>query len=149
MDAVSLFRLYVLRAMYLFIVAGLSVYYWPSILDPNKHWDVPQGEVSCMLGAFSLLCALGVRYPLQMLPVLLWEILWKTLWLILVPLPQYLAGHVDTALKPTIFAISMVALVYLAVPWPYVFRRYVLAPSERWLSKARPQPSPLVYPKHT
>lgn len=148
MNAVSLFRLYVLRAMYLFIVAGLSVYDWPSILDPNKHWDVPQGEVSCMLGAFSLLCALGVRYPLQMLPVLLWEILWKTLWLVLVPLPQYLAGHVDAELKPTIFAISMVALVYLAVPWPYVFRRYVLAPSEHWLSKARSQPSALESTPH-
>ena len=74
-----------------------------------------------MLAAFSLCCLLGIRYPLQMLPVLLWETLWKTLWLAIVPLPQYLAGHLEDDLKPSVFACSLVLLVYLAVPWPYVF----------------------------
>jgi hypothetical protein len=85
-----------------------------------------------MLAAFSLLCALGLRYPVQMLPVLLWEVLWKTLWLGIVPLPQYLAGHVDDAIKPATFAVSMVILVYIAIPWRYVVARYVTAPGERW-----------------
>ena len=92
MHHVSLFRLYVLRAMYLFIVAGLGVYLWPGVLDPNKNWELMQGEASCMLAAFSLVCVVGLRYPLQMLPALLWEVIWKTLWLLLVPLPQWMAG---------------------------------------------------------
>jgi hypothetical protein len=87
---------------------------------------------SCMLAAFSLLCLLGLRYPLQMLPVLLWEVVWKTLWLILVPLPQWRAGHIDEAIKPSIFAVSMVVIVYLAIPWPYVFAHYVKARGDRW-----------------
>jgi hypothetical protein len=132
MNEVSLFRLYVLRAMYLFIVAGLGVYLWPGVLNPQKHWELMEGMESCMLAAFSLLCLLGLRYPLQMLPVLLWEVLWKTLWLILVPLPQWRAGHIDEALKPSIFAVSMVVLVYLAIPWPYVFARYMKAHGDRW-----------------
>jgi hypothetical protein len=86
MNEVSLFRLYVLRAMYLFIVAGLGVYLWPGVLNPHRHWELNEGMATCMLAAFSLLCLLGLRYPLQMLPVLLWEVIWKTLWLILVPL---------------------------------------------------------------
>jgi hypothetical protein len=85
-----------------------------------------------MLAAFSLACALGLRYPLQMLPVLLWEVTWKTLWLILVPLPQWMSGHVDESLKPTIFAVSLVVLVYLAIPWRYVFTHYVTARGDRW-----------------
>jgi hypothetical protein len=85
-----------------------------------------------MLAAFSLLCALGVRYPLQMIPVLLWEAIWKTLWLGIVPLPQWLAGHVDESLKSSIFACSLVVLVYVAVPWRYVFVRYVKARGDRW-----------------
>jgi hypothetical protein len=132
MREVSLFRLYVLRAMYLFIVGGLGVFLWPEVLDPKIHWQLQGGEVSCMLAAFSLMCVLGLRYPLQMLPVLLWEVTWKTLWLGLVPLPQWMAGHVDDAIKPTIFAVSMVLLVYLAVPWRHVWSRYVMAPGERW-----------------
>ena len=93
MNEVSSFRLYVLRAMYLFIVAGLGVYLWPGVLNPQKHWELAQGMQSCMLAAFSLLCLLGLRFPLQMLPILLWEVTWKTLWLLLVPFPQWRAGH--------------------------------------------------------
>jgi len=129
---VSLFRLYVLRAMYLFIVVGLGAYLWPGVLDPGKRWELMEGQASCMLAAFSLLCVFGLRYPLQMLPVLLWEVSWKTLWLILVPLPQWLAGHVDESIKPSIFACSMVVLVYVAIPWPYVFAHYVQARGDRW-----------------
>ena len=132
MNEVSLCRLYVLRAMYLFIVVGLGFYVWPGVLDPNKRWELMQGEVSCMLAAFSLLCVVGLRYPLQMLPVLLWEVTWKTLWLLLVPLPQWMAGRLDQSLGPTIFAVSLVVLVYLAIPWRYVFVQYIKARAERW-----------------
>jgi hypothetical protein len=118
--------------MYLFIVVGLGVFLWPEILNPERHWVLAQGESSCMLAAFSLLCLLGLRYPLQMLPVLLWETIWKTLWLLLVPFPQWRAGRIDEALQPTVFACSMVILVYLAIPWGYIYTRYVKAHSDRW-----------------
>jgi hypothetical protein len=131
-NEVSLFRLYLLRAVYLFIVVGLAFFVWPDIINPARHWGLVDGEISCMLGAFSLLCALGLRYPLQMLPVLLWEMIWKTLWLALVPLPQWLAGHVDESIKPTVFAVSLVVIVYVGVPWDYVFAHYVKARGDRW-----------------
>lgn len=136
MNEVSVFRLYVLRAMYLFIVVGLGVYLWPSVLNPRKHWELMEGMASCMLAAFSLLCILGLRFPLQMLPVLLWEVVWKTLWLILVPLPQWMGGHVDDSLRPSVFSISMVALVYIAIPWPYAFAHYLKARGDRWRLRA-------------
>lgn len=132
MNEVPLFRLYVLRAMYLFIVVGLGVYLWPGVLKPDRHWELMEGQATCMLAAFSLLCAVGIRYPLQMLPVLLWEVLWKTLWLVLVPLPQWMSGHVDESIKPTIVAVSLVVLVYLAIPWRYVFVHYVRVGGDRW-----------------
>ena len=118
--------------MYLFIVTGLGVYLWPDILNPAKHWTLAEGKTSCMLGAFSLVCLLGLRYPLQMLPILLWEVLWKTMWLLLVPFPQWRAGHLEPSLQPTIFACSMVVLVYLAVPWGYVWTQYAGARADRW-----------------
>jgi len=129
---VSVFRLYVLRAVYLFVVVGLSIEVWPSVVNPERHWELMQGVTSCMLAAFSLLCALGLRYPLQMIPVLLWEVVWKTLWLGIVARPQWLAGHIDESIKPTIFACSLVVLVYLAIPWGYTFTHYVKARGDRW-----------------
>jgi hypothetical protein len=118
--------------MYLFIVLGLGTYLWPGILDPERHWELMEGQASCMLAAFSIMCLIGIRYPLQMLPVLLWEVTWKTLWLLIVPFPQWLAGHVEEPLKPAIFACSLVVLVYLAIPWGYVFAHYVKGRGGRW-----------------
>jgi hypothetical protein len=129
---VSLFRLYLLRALYLLVVVGLGSLIWPDVINPARHWGVVEGQAYCMLAAFSLLCLVGLRYPLQMIPVLLWEVIWKTLWLGIVPLPQWLAGHVDESLKPSIFACSFVVLVYIAIPWRYVFAHYVTARGGRW-----------------
>ena len=118
--------------MYLFIALGLGLYVWPGVIDPARHWGLLQGQVSCMLTSFSLLCILGLRYPLQMLPALLWEVGWKTLWLLLVPLPQWMAGHIDESIKPSIFACLMVVLVYIAIPWRYVYAHYVKTRGDRW-----------------
>jgi hypothetical protein len=62
--------------------------------------------IACIVRQGGLI--VGLRYPLQMLPVLIWEVIWKTLWLVLVPLPQWMAGRLDQSLGPTIFAICLV-----------------------------------------
>jgi hypothetical protein len=131
-NEVSLLRLYVLRALYLFIVVGLGTQIWPDIMNPGRHWDLAQGIIWCVLASFWLLCLLGLRYPLLMLPVLFWELIWKTLWLGIVALPQWLAGHIDESIVPNIFACSIVVLVYIAMPWRNVFARYVQAHGDRW-----------------
>lgn len=132
MSDVSLFRLYVLRALYALITVGLAAVIWPDIIHREQPWSHAQSAVICMLAAFSLLSALGIRYPLAMLPILLWELLWKTLWLVLVPLPQWWSGNYDAAMTPRVFEISLVVLVYLAIPWRYVYARYIKAASDRW-----------------
>ena len=132
MNEVSRFRILILRALYLFVVVGLGAYVWPSVIDPARHWGLVQGQADCMLAAFSIMCLIGLRYPLQMLPMLLWEVTWKTMWLAIVALPQWMAGHVDEAIKPSIFAISMVVLVCAAVPWGYVWTHYVTARGDRF-----------------
>lgn len=88
-----------------------------------------------MMAAFWLLCALGIRYPLQMLPILMWELIWKTIWLAAVPLPLYLNGTFDDKLIPNVIAIGMVVLVYLVMPWSYVYQHYIKKPGTPWLSR--------------
>ncbi|MBJ7313115.1 hypothetical protein ACFOLJ_30295 [Rugamonas sp. CCM 8940] len=150
MYEVSSFRLYVLRAMYLLVVVGLGIVLWPGIIHHTKQWDLMGGTVVCMLAAFSIMCALGLRYPLQMLPVLLWEIVWKTLWLAIVALPQWRAGHIDEATQGQLFELSFVVLVYIAVPWRYVWSHYVLKQGDRWTiassRAARKDPKSTLHP---
>ncbi len=131
MNTVSPFRLNFLRALYLLIVVGTGVNVWPGMFH-HPHWELFEGVVACMLASFSLLCVLGLRYPLQMLPVLLWEVVWKTLWLGIVALPQWRAGHIDEAIVPNLFACSFVVLYYIGIPWRYVFAHYVTKSGDRW-----------------
>ncbi len=129
---VSLVRLYVLRAVYLLLLVGLALTIWPLLFDQRPGWPLMNSVVASMLTALSLLAALGIRYPLQMLPLLLFELLWNTIWLLAVALPAWQAGRLDAAMSSTIFDCLPVVLVLLAVPWPYVFRHYVKKAGDRW-----------------
>ena len=115
MNEVSLFRLYLLRALYLLIVVGLGIVRWPEVIQQviyqEKDWERMEGVVACMLFAFSVLSILGLRYPLQMLPLLLWELVWKSIWLIVVALPLWSAGQMDESTWETAYACLMVVII--------------------------------------
>jgi hypothetical protein len=123
-----------LRTVYLILAAGLGLAIWPGIIHHAQPWGQMQGFVNCMLGAFGLLCALGIRYPLQMLPVLLWELSWKTLWLLVVALPAWRAAPLDQAMMDQLFAVSLAVIIPIAMPWRYVVDKYLKQSGDRWLS---------------
>lgn len=133
-DEISPLRLNVLRAVYLVIALGMGLQTWPQIVTGSGNWAHSAGTVKCMFGALTLLCLIGVRYPLKMLPLLFWETAWKTIWLIVVALPAWRAGTMDAELTENAFACGLVVLVYAAIPWSYVFRNFVSAPGEQWRS---------------
>ena len=54
--------------------------------------SMARGVIPSLLGAVWLLAFVGLRYPLQMLPLLLFEFVWKTIWLIAFGLPQWSVG---------------------------------------------------------
>jgi hypothetical protein len=80
----------------------------------------------------SLLAFLGLRYPVKLLPVLLFESAWKLLWLGLVALPMAVDGDLDAATSDTVFNCSLVVLILLVIPWRYVWRNYVRATGDQW-----------------
>lgn len=124
-----LWRLYVLRAMYLLIVVGLGATIIPQILAPGA---IGRGVIPSLLGAVWLLALLGLRYPLQMLPILLFELAWKTIWMLAYGLPQRSGGDRPPTFAEDFFNIGTGAILLLVIPWGYVWRRYVLAPGARW-----------------
>jgi hypothetical protein len=80
-----------------------------------------------------VLALFGLRYPLQMLPVLMFEFVWKAVWMLAFGLPQWSSGLQPPTFAEDWFAIAFgVLLMPLVMPWPYVWRHYVRAPSERW-----------------
>ena len=136
MDDVSVSRLNLLRAMYLFIVVGLGLVLWPSVIFDSQSWSLNQGIINCMLMVFSLVCALGLRHPLQMLPILLWELVWKSAWLAIVALPKLLAGSMDEATNAVFIQVLVVVAIPFVIPWRYVFEQYMRKPGAPWRSPA-------------
>jgi hypothetical protein len=127
---VSLARLYVLRALYLLLVIGGAVVFLPQLIG---HEPTARGVIPSMLGGLWVLACFGVRYPLQMLPILLFELLWKTIWLIDYGLPQWMAGVNTAQFTEDFKAIAPVPAILIAIiPWGYVFRHYLKKPGARW-----------------
>ena len=127
---VSLVRLSILRAMFLlFAVAGCFVHpQW--LFDPDP---TARGMIDSMLAGLWILSFFGLRYPLQLLPIFLFEFVWKTIWLLAFGLPQWLAGRVDPHLSEDLLLIGGGPIVFgLIVPWTYVWRHYIRDPAERW-----------------
>ena len=127
----SLTRLHLMRAGYLLMGVGLVLVKWP--LLPDAHTlPLYEGVTLCLLTAMSLLAFLGLRYPVKLLPVLLFESAWKLLWLSLVALPTALGGHLDTATTDVVVNCSLVVVILAVTPWGYVWRNYVRASGDRW-----------------
>jgi hypothetical protein len=64
-----------MRGGYLLMAAGLIVVKWPLLLQAASM-PVMDGAIVCILTAMSLLALLGLRYPIGMLPILLFEATW-------------------------------------------------------------------------
>lgn len=126
---VSLVRLYVLRAMYLVLVIGLGAMIVPEILS---HEPASRGVIPSLLGAVWLLAFLGLRYPLQMLPLLMFEFVWKLIWMLAYGLPQWSSGQRPPTFADDMFNIAFGAILLLVIPWGYVWRHYARRPGARW-----------------
>ena len=126
---VSLFRLYVLRAMYALLVVGLGGMIVPEILS---HEPASRGVIPSLLGAVWVLAFLGLRYPLRMLPVLFFELAWKLIWMLAYGLPQWSSGQRPPTFAEDFVNIATGAVLLLVIPWGYVWRRYVKQPGARW-----------------
>jgi hypothetical protein len=145
MSDVSTFRLYLLRAMYLFIAVGLAITKWPAILNPPADVSHMGNVVGSVLGAVSLLAVLGIRYPLKLLPLLFFELVWKSMWVLMWGLPLWSANQLAPNTQETLIACLVgIVLVPLVTPWGYVLNEYVKAPGDRWrkqMTSSTPQQS--------
>src|SRR3954453_23993997 len=114
---VSITRLYILRAMYLLLIIGGGVMFLPQLIS---HEPTARGVIPSLLGAVWVLACFGIRYPLQMLPVLFFELTWKTIWLFDYGLPQRMAGVNTAQFKEDFKAIAVFPLLLIVIiPWGY------------------------------
>ena len=125
-------RLNIMRFGYAFMGVGLAIVKWPILVQNAPSLPVFEGVVACLLTAMSLLAFLGLRYPVRMLPILLFEVIWKVIWIAAVALPHLVDGDIDAATRAVLFNCSLVVVIIAVTPWRYVWRRYVRATGDAW-----------------
>ena len=120
----AVWQLNLMRVGYVVMVVGLAVKKWPLLLD-HGGWGLAEGTKDCLLIAMSFLALLGLRYPQRMLPVLLFEVIWKLLWLGVVALPLWTSDKLEGATRTQTGAILwVVVLVWLLACLGLTWRNY-------------------------
>lgn len=126
-------RLNLMRVGYLFMGAGLLLVKWPLIISGTvATLPVYEGVVAVLLCAMSVLAFLGLRHPVAMLPVLVFEVGWKLLWMAAVGIPNLAAGDSNPQFMSVFVNVCFGVVVLAVTPWDYVWKRYVRAAGDPW-----------------
>ena len=125
-EGVRPIQIYALRLGFLLVLVFVGNTSWRSILNHQGDWDPLPAAAVAMWASCSLLSLVGIFRPLQMLPLVLFEIGYKLLWLAIVARPLWsanrLAGSPAEALT---YSFLPVVVPIVGVPWGYVFRKYI------------------------
>ena len=125
-EGVRPINVYLLRLLFFLVVVFVASDSWSTILKHEGPWDHVRAAAICMWAAYSVLSIFGLINPLKWLPIVMFEIFYKIIWLVIVAYPLWstnrLAG--SPAAEMT-YAFVWVILPIVAMPWGYAFRTYV------------------------
>jgi hypothetical protein len=124
MPDVSPLRLNLLRACYALLVLGLGITIWPAIVVGAADLPLMTGAVNALLGALGVLSIVGLFSPLRMLPLLVFEVTWKVIWVFSVALPLWLSGRWSPEAGAILFAVAWVVPFVFIIPWRHVWTQY-------------------------
>jgi hypothetical protein len=127
---VAMWRINTMRFLFLLMAFVMGSFVWTQLLFESADWDVMRGLAKSMLAALALMSLIGVRYPLQMLPLMLYEIAWKTIWIILIAGRAWMADKWTPDIEGLFYDCIGIIIAYFIVPWRYVWARYFAQPME-------------------
>jgi len=121
-----------LKVMYIVTIViaggyGLGIIFVPDQMKSIYHTScdpIPYGIVGSVFLAFSLLAMLGLRAPLKFVPILLFQLTYKTVWLVGVFLPLLVAGRFPASHTSTVVLFALIVVGDLiAIPFRHVFAK--------------------------
>ncbi|HZH97842.1 MAG TPA: hypothetical protein VEX38_02625, partial [Fimbriimonadaceae bacterium] len=119
-------RITVLRLVFALVGFGQIAIFWPKLLNHSSDWALKFGNEVAMISGMAVLMVIGILFPLRMLPILVFEFVWKCLWLIAIYSPLAREGRVDGPTHESLVNVGVGAVVCgLAIPWGYVWRTYL------------------------
>ena len=126
-EGVRPISVHLMRVLFLLMFLGVGYDSWSLLLTHRGPWDPIRSVAWCMFGSYSMLSIIWVFRPLKMLPIILFMILYKSTWLIVVAYPLWAANRLAGSPAEEMANIFVwIPVVIVAMPWKYVFYNYVL-----------------------
>lgn len=132
---VPLWRIWGLRLFFAGMVFILGKNQLMYILEGSSEWGNWRGLGHSMLFALALFAIGGLFRPLAFLPIMIYEIVWKATWLVVVALPPFLAGEAIPTVVSVKGSMIGICLIAICIPWKYVWWKYFTLPVEPWRRK--------------
>ena len=132
------YRVNVMRVGYALMAFGLAATKWPLLPDASSL-PVYEGVVAALLTAMSLFAILGLKHPVKLLPLLIFESAWKLVWLGVIALPHLVAGDISPSMDRMLVSVSLVVVILAVTPWDYAWKTYVRAPGDPWRRSPAPE----------
>lgn len=117
-------RIALLRLCYLMIAGGLGVTIVPRLIWLPETMTYQSAALTSFLASLMLLCLLGVFRPIAMLPVLLFELGWKFVFMLRIALSAWLGGRLTPDLELLFWECVPILIYVPIIPWGIVWRRY-------------------------
>jgi len=120
-------NIYLMRLVYLLMATFLAFDVWSYIITNDQAWEPSDAMDWSVWAAFSTLALIGIFRPIELIPILLLEVIYKSVWLILVALPLFRTNGLSVeSTDGMIFPFALVVLPIIAIPWGYVLSTYIL-----------------------
>ncbi|MCO4293560.1 hypothetical protein NF867_11860 [Solitalea sp. MAHUQ-68] len=121
-------NIYIMRSFFLLMFVFVGFDSWNTIFNHQGQWKPITGVAWCVWAAYSTMSILGVFHTLKMLPIMLFMVFYKSLWLIVVAWPLWISNQLaGSAAEEMANVFIWVIIPIIGMPWRYVFRAYVWA----------------------
>jgi hypothetical protein len=125
-------QIYLLRLVFALTFVLIGMFSWTSIINHEGEWKPVTAVAFCMWASYSTMSVLGVIRPLKMLPVILLQIFYKTIWLIIVAYPLWASGKLaGSDAEQMTKDFLWIVLPIVAMPWGYFFRSFMVRRAKR------------------
>ena len=121
-DGVRPIKIYLLRLVFTLTFVFVGMDSWSTILRHNGDWKPLDAVAFSVWAAYSTLSVLGIFKPLKMLPLIAFQVFYKTVWLAIVAYPLWRSGTlIGSGVEQMVKAFMWIPLPIVAMPWGYFF----------------------------
>lgn len=124
-DGVPPIKIYILKLVFLLAFIFVGKESWTTIITHPGPWEALESVTFSVWAAYSTLSIVGVFYTLKMLPMMLFIVFYKAIWLVAIAYPLWISGQLaGSPMEGLAYVFIWVIIPLVGMPWSYVFRRY-------------------------